>query len=292
MYAGFITSKRVVARVGIHQRLDAAAYRMIQQYLPPNTFPPLKDIWHFEGFNGPDGLNSKIGLRVKGSSPKLVDDHNPSHLYDPITDTGEVPSHIANHYAALVEKLKDGDKIRAAFEASWMAHYIADGLTPAHHFPLEAKVAEAAALVPEALREGDTSKFSAVLKKNWRIWGAKGHMSTHFNFEMGVAFALLIFPLRPVFSDPELVRARELGPVDYFKAQALEIANLDLYNQFYKQGWTTEIAGVVKSRLAPQTARTIGLIWLLALLDAGQELAVQAHQELAATADRKTVEAP
>ena len=94
-----------------------------------------------------------------------------------------------------------------------------------------------------------------------------------------VAFALLIFPIRPVFSETELFRARKQGPVAYFKAQALEIANLDLYNQFYRVGWTNEIAGMVKTRVAPQTARTIGIIWLLALLDAGQELAAQAHLE-------------
>ncbi len=261
MYSGFVSRHKVVARLGIHQRFDMAAYRMIERFLQPGTFPAMKDIVHFEGYNGPDGLKVK--------SPGV---NEPSHLYDPVNDTGEVPRHIANHYAALVATLARGDMVRAAFEASWMAHYIGDGLTPAHHWPLEDKVAEAAALVPDTIKRGDASKFTAILKKNWAIWGAKGHLSTHFNFEMGVAFALLVFPVRAIFSEEELARARQLGPVEYFKDQARDIAALDLYERFYKDGWTADIATAVKNQIAPQASRTIGLIWLLALLEAGQTL--------------------
>jgi hypothetical protein len=274
MYAGFITSKRVVKRVGIHQRLDAAAYHMIDPYLPPGSFPPLKELLHFEGYNGPDGLNSKIGLRPKGLHPNHDAEHgpNPNHQYDPISDTGPIPARIDSHYSALVRTLLAGDLIRAAFESSWLAHYIGDGLTPAHHFPLEQKIAEAAVHAAEDFNSGDTSKFSASVKKNWAIWGAKGHMTTHMNFEMGIAFALLLFPIKPEFSEHELARARELGPVEYFKSEARAIAALDLYNKFYQHGWTNDLAVTVKNRLAPQAARAIGTIWLLALLEAGQKL--------------------
>src|SRR6267154_2757940 len=102
MYAGFITPKWVVQRAGIHQRLDLAAYKMIQSYLPAGGFPSSKQILHFEDYNGPDGLNTKVSLKPKGLKPK--DDSNPSHEYDPVTDTGEIPALIANHYAGLVEK--------------------------------------------------------------------------------------------------------------------------------------------------------------------------------------------
>jgi hypothetical protein len=274
VYSGFITPKHVVKRVGIHQRLDGAAYRMIAPYMPVGSFPELADILHFEGYNGPDGLNTKNGLK-----PKTKENPLPSHLYDPQGDTGEVPQHIASHYEALVACLKQGDHIRAAFEASWMAHYICDGLTPAHHWPLEDKIAEAAALVrPRLASSGnDTRQFTAVARKHWALWGTKGHMTTHFNFEMGVAFALLIFPIRPTFVEAELIRARRLGPVEYFKAEAREVAGLQLYERFYTDGWTADIAAVVKNKLAPQTARAIGVIWLLAILEAGQDLAVQAQ---------------
>jgi hypothetical protein len=201
MYAGFITTKRVVKRAGIHQRFDMAAYHMIERYLPEGAFPSIKEILHFEGYNGPDGLKSKGGLKYK-----TKDDQNPSHLYDPLTDTGEVPLHIGNHYIALVDSLKSGDMIRSSFEAAWMAHYIGDGLTPAHHFPLEDKIAEAADKAAGDVKNGDTSRFTALAKKNWAIWGAKGHMTTHMNFEIGIAFALLAFPIRPEFDEGDLER--------------------------------------------------------------------------------------
>ena len=264
MNSGFITTKRVVNQIGVHQRFDVAAYRMIEQFLPTGSFPTLKDIIHFEGYNGPDGLKIK--------SPGV---NEPSHLYDPVTDTGDAAMHIANHYAALVERLKDGDMIRSAFEASWMAHYICDGLTPAHHWPLEERLAEVAALSPASLKRGDTTKFAGTMvsiKKNWAVYGVKGHLSTHFYFETGIAFALLIFPIRPVFRDKEFVRTRELGPLGYFKAEAVDIAELHLYERFYKEGWNSDIAAAIKNKIAPQTARAIGLIWLLALYEAGEQL--------------------
>lgn len=271
MYAGFITPKWVVPRAGIHQRLDLAAYKMIQPYLPAGGFPTAKAILHFEGYNGPDGLNTKVGLKPKGLKPK--DHSNPSHEYDPVTDTGEVPARVANHYAGLVEMLKSGDLIRASFEAAWLAHFVGDGLTPAHHFPMEEKIAEAAAKD----HISDTGKITASVRKNWAIWGFKGHMTTHMNFEMGIAFALVIFPIRPEFSEHELARAGQLGPVEFFKSEARAVSALQLYDRFYRQGWTNELAVTVKNRLAPQVARTIGTIWLLALLEAGQQLATGAQ---------------
>jgi hypothetical protein len=264
MYAGFITPKRVLKRAGIHQRLDVAAYKMIQPFLPAGAFPTIKDILSFEGYNGPDGIKVKSGLKYKTN-----EDHNPSHLYDPHADSGEVPIHIANHYAALVDSLKQGDMIRSAFEASWLAHYVGDGLTPAHHFPLEDKIAEAAAQA-----NGDVRRYAAIARKNWAIWGAKGHMSTHMNFELGIAFALLVFPIRPEFDDLELAHAMQVGAVEYFKSEAREVASLDLYQRFYKEGWNNDIAGMIKNQLAPQTARTIGVIWLMALLEAGKQVVV------------------
>lgn len=281
MYAGFITPKRVVKSAGIHQRLDVAAYKMISHYLPAEAFPDIDAILSFEGYNGPDGLNSKIGLKPKGSDLDGKDTHNPSHLYDPVTDTGDVPAHIQSHYDGLVRCLLAGDMVRGSFEAAWLAHYVGDGLTPAHHWPLEEKVAEAAQHSANSLENGDVGKVTAFLVKNWALWGAKGHMSTHVNFEMGIAFALLIFPIRATFTDADLASARQLGPVDYFKAEAREVAGLELYQRFYKEGWNNDIASTVKKVLAPQTARTIGIIWLLALLEAGQQMVTDAAPELA-----------
>jgi len=265
MYSGFITTTKVINRAGIHQRFDMAAFRMVKPYLP-ETFPDLKDILHFEGYYGPDGL------KVKSHGVA-----EPSHLYDPITDTGEVPLHIANHFERLVECLKRGDRIRASFEASWLAHFVCDGLTPAHHWPLEDKLHEAReTAVLSSVDAKDFVRLMAHARKHWALWGAKGHYSTHFNFEMGIAFALLIVPIRSRFDEAMLAHALRVGPVEYFKEQSREVAALDLYHRFYNEGWNNDIANTVKNEIAPLTTTTIGNIWLLAVLEAGESLAIDA----------------
>jgi hypothetical protein len=261
MYSGFVSPHKTITRIGIHQRFDSAAYRMIEPLLPPDFLPPLAEILEFEGFNGPDGLKVK--------SPGV---NEPSHLYDPATDTGQVPANIQMHFDNLVLALKAKDEVRASFEAAWMCHYVCDGLTPAHHWPLEEALAEADA-PPLVLPVGDNAKrFSAQIKKQWLIWGAKGHLSTHHNFELGIVFALAAVTIKGKFDLAELQQARADGPVDYFKRQARHVAELDLYGKFYKHGWTTEIAKGIKNVIAPVSARTIGLILLLAAEAAGGQL--------------------
>lgn len=269
MYSGFITPTKVVPRLGIHQRFDLAAYRMVEPYLP-KAFPTMKAIYHFEGYNGPDGIKVKsAGTHSPGST------YDPSHIYDPVTNTGHVPRLIMNHYQALVAALRADDTLRAAFEASWMAHYIGDGLTPAHHWPLTDKVNEARELVTMVAPDAnDLVRIMAQAKKNWALWGAKGHYSTHFNFEMGIAVALLVVPIKPKFDEAVLAHARRIGPIEFFREQALQIADLDLYRRFYKEGWNNDIANAVKNEIAPLAAATIGYIWLLAVLEAGQSLAI------------------
>lgn len=269
MYSGFITSRRTVSAIGIHQRFDMAAYKMIQSYLAEGSFPARKQLLHFEGINGPDGLKVK--------SPGQ---HEPSHLYNPKTDVGPIPDHIQGHYTKLVDALRQKDMVRAAFEASWAAHYVCDGLTPAHHFPLEEKIAEFS-----SKRENPKSSFFKhkviditdspfeVARKSWAIWGGKGLLSTHFNFEMGIAMALLVQRIDAKLDPVKLAEGRKLGPIEFFKQESLEISKLDLYEKFYETGWTPEVARIVKRRLAPATAQTIGIIWLLAYLEADMESA-------------------
>ncbi len=264
MFSGFVTRKRVVNSIGIHQKFNASAYRLIVPLLRNETFPSLVQIQHFEGINGPDGLKLK--------SPG---ENEPKHMYDPKRQTGEVLDHISNHYSHLVDALKEGDMVRAAFDASWLAHTITDGLTPAHQFPLDEELAKVreGSVAPEdfswrhkgMVRTGDLSES---LKKNWAIWGRKGLLSTHVNFEMGVAATLLLFQIKTALDWKKLNTAWTLGAVKFFQREAESVAKLDLYERFYKKGWTGEIASVVKNQLAPITAQTIATVWLLAYLDA------------------------
>jgi hypothetical protein len=258
MYSGFVTKKKVVTRIGIHQRFDMAGYRMVEDYFAPETFPPLKQVLHFEGLNGPDGLKVK--------SPG---EDEPSHIYDPIKDIGDVPQHISNHYTKLIKSLRDGDLVRAAFEAGWLAHYITDGLTPAHHFPYEEHKEE---LFGKASEVG-------FIRKNWAWWGRKGVFSTHINFEMGVASALLLFPIKVHLDDQILASARRMGYLQYFKQEATAVAQLKLYHRFYAEGWTVGLAKAIRDEVAPRAARAIGIIWLLAYLEAGfQQVATGSHE--------------
>lgn len=264
MYAGFVTTKHVIKRLGIHQRFDIAAYTMVESYFRPGSFPAVKQILHFEGINGPDGLKVK--------SPGQAD---PSHFYDPLHDKGELPVHIAGHYRGLVEALTERDMVRAAFESSWLAHYVVDGLTPAHHQLLEDEIARiCGGQVPlkgivKYVASGE-GKFDS-LKKNWAIWGGKGIFATHQNFEVGIAVALLGRPGKTRLDDAKLARARRIGLLPFFKEEARQTAKLGVYERFQEKGWTGEMAGIVKNQIAPQATQAVGIAWLLAYLEAGAQ---------------------
>ncbi|HSH31868.1 MAG TPA: hypothetical protein VK963_04355, partial [Candidatus Saccharimonadales bacterium] len=249
MYAGFVTRKRTVKRLGIHQKFDAAAYRMVAPYLQPETFPTLRQVLAFEGINGPDGVKVKsLGIQ------------DPSHMYDPVTDGGVLPELIKNHYDSLVGSLRTSDRVRSGFEAAWLAHYVVDGLTPAHHYPYDEKKLELF---------GEDSELG-LLRKNWQWLGGKGVLSTHLNFEMGVAATLVLVPIRAKLDDAKLAEARRLGAVDFFKQEARAVAELNLYERFYRTGWTAELARTVRQQIAPHATEVVGIIWLLAYLEAGQ----------------------
>jgi hypothetical protein len=149
-------------------------------------------------------------------------------------------------------------------------------MTPAHHFPLHAKID---ALASDPCHRPDQSRRRLSrsgapkignIRRCWAIWGAKGLHTTHQNFEIGIATALLLQPIRATLNLSQLAEARRVGPVEFFKAQALEIAQLNLYERFYKRGWTADLGRLVKRQLAPQTAEVIGIIWLLACLESDQ----------------------
>ena len=229
------------------------------------SFPTLKQIQHFEGINGPDGLKTK--------SPG---EHEPSHLYDPTTKSGDILGYIDTHYQELAVALKSRDLVRAAFEASWLAHTITDGLTPAHQFPLDEVMAElrVGSVEPDnysfrhkGMVRGED--FSDSLRRNWAMWGKKGILSTHINFEIGVAATLWLFNIRTELSRDKLNQALELGPVKFFQLEAAAVYELKLYDYFQQKGWNARIGQKVRYQLAPLTTETIAIVWLLAYIKAG-----------------------
>lgn len=267
MYSG-TTLRRASGRIiGAHQKLDRVARRALETIVPDSSFPTIREILHFEGKNGPDGIKSK--------SPAQDE---PWHYYDPIDpkDT-QLIQMIERHSKNLAAALKKGATEKAAFEAAWMAHALVDGLTPAHHYPLEEKLEELRGAGLETRTsikdklivrgEGDTRR--EMLAKNWEMWGAKGVMTTHGMYEFGVATA--IAPLRILRGYPsaeDCAHVLKVGTVAVFKQAAQEIYAKNMYERFSKQGWTNALARETREFLAPLLVKTICLAWYESLAKA------------------------
>jgi hypothetical protein len=267
MYSGTTFRTKSGRVMGVHQKIDRVAHRHIKKHVPRMLrFPTLHNVLHFEGLNGPDG--------VKRKSP-AVDE--PWHYIDP-TDPHDraivdmINDHIHNMGVALREKNAE----RAAFEAAWTAHAIVDGLTPAHHYPLEEKLEELRG--GEGLETRISAKAKLVLpgptrrhqlRNNWEYWGAKGVMTTHLAFELGVATTIV--PMRFDSTEPskaEFERVKNEGFESTFYTMLHEIADMDMYKEFARTGWTRKMATETRETLIPLIIKAVTLAWYQATLKA------------------------
>ncbi|MDP4038699.1 MAG: zinc dependent phospholipase C family protein [bacterium] len=237
-------SKGKISYMGTHQKFDRAAYRLISPLVDHHKFPLRKNILRFEGYNGPDGL------KFKGN-------YDSSHMWDPQKEIGYLPSWIDSHFSNLVKALKEGDIVRAAFDCGWMAHYLTDGLTPAHHIDNEE-------IEKKYAKKGK-------LGKQWMRWGSKGLMSTHVAFEMGIASTLFFSHMRLKFDKRLYDEIKEKGVVEVFKGESLKISQYDLYIRYLKKGWTVDIAKTIKAVVAPRIPQLVSAAWLVAYEQAGYQ---------------------
>ena len=269
MWSGTTLTNFSGSIIGAHQKIDRTAANYLRSLVKnPQDFPTTKDILHFEGKNGPDGIKSKSPAKDE-----------PFHFYNPFDeDDTELIEHMRRHYDELVRQLKKGSPERAAFDAAWLAHTIVDGLTPAHHFPYEEKLVEITgskknregrdSIKNKIIMPGDTVQEK--LKSNWQMWGIKGLMSTHGFFEIGVGFMIAPISMKsgkPTDSDLELLA--EVGYEEMFKRAAREIALLDMYDRFLESGWKPKLARDVRNTLGPVCVKTVCLAWYSAMRDAG-----------------------
>lgn len=253
--------------MGVHQKIDRVARRhLARQVTLPKSFPSIREILHFEGANGPDGLKRKKPGKDE-----------PWHFIDPGTkfadsDLGVL---IRDHITNMAQALRAGERERAAFEAAWLAHAITDGLTPAHHYPLEEKLVE---LRGDGLESRDSKRKKVVMpgdtprqvvKNNWEYWGAKGVMTTHVHFELGVAAAIATMRFDTFSFSQELTDAlKERGFEELFDQALARISAMQMYEEFTLKGWTRHLARETKDVLVPEIIRVVMLGWLDAVYKA------------------------
>lgn len=267
MYSGTTLNKYSGRMLGAHQKFDRVARRQLRKIISDDTvFPKIGTILKFEGKNGPDG--------VKRKSPAKDE---PWHYYSPFDDEdSQLIELIQDHYDNLVKELKAGNIERSAFEAAWLAHALVDGLTPAHHYPYEAKLVElrggqgieTRTTVKEKLvMPGETRRHQVM--NNWKMWGPKGLLTAHIAFELGIA--AIIKPLNFGETQPtdfQLHQIQELGVAEWFRRTAREIAVLNMYDVYQRTGWTPKLARQVRQKLGPLILQTVTLTWYAAVVDA------------------------
>lgn len=272
MYSGttfYTTSGRII---GAHQKIDRVARRAVEKLNPRSNFPVTKQILHFEGKNGPDGIKRK--------SPAQDE---PWHYYNPEDPKDlQLIQMIERHSKNLTAALIKDNQEKAAFEAAWLAHTIVDGLTPAHHFPLEDKLVELrggegletrTTVKDKLIIRGPGDSHLKMLAKNWEFWGAKGVMTTHLLFELGIATS--IAPLRLKAGYPakkDILALKRKGIVVVFQKAATDIYAKDFYHRFIQTGWTSTLATEVRDELIPAIIRVVALAWYEALLKSQNKL--------------------
>lgn len=254
-----------------HQKIDKIAYKQLSKLADGRLqFPSVKTILGFEGPQGPDSAKLKNDPKIK----------EPWHFIDPFDKDDIVLCRIIEqHYRRLVAALRATDSVRAAFEASWIAHAIVDGLTPAHHYPYESELRT----IRGADYDNRTSAFRRLtvhgenlyesILKSLRLVGPKGLLSTHTSFEGGAYIMLKLLRRRrsqPSYTAVEAIRGQ--GVATYFRQQVRDIAELKLYERFYRHGWTPRLARHVNRHMLPRMVDTVALTWYSAMLDAFEPL--------------------
>lgn len=265
MYAG-TTFRRDSGRiVGVHQKIDRVARRHLKKHISKSSnFPTITKILHFEGNNGPDGIKRK--------SPSKDE---PWHYIDPTKlDDRSLIIMINDHIFNLSEALKVDNQVRAAFEAAWLAHAIVDGLTPAHHYPLDDKIEELwgkphderLTVKDKNFIRGDNRRDT--FSKNWEYWGAKGVFTAHVMFELGIAST--IAPQNFSESGPteqDVINLRRRGFEAVFSQSVQKIYKLNMYNEFVKNGWTHHLANETRKSLIPEIIKLVCLGWCAAVIE-------------------------
>lgn len=245
--------------IGTHQKIDRVARRKLQQYLKDGAwFPRSGEILRFEGLNGPDGIKRKSPAHDEPRHFIRPDCPNDNHLIEL----------IRGNEANLIKALHDGNRERASFEAAWLAHAITDGLTPAHHYPYEERLAEIRGdaggqdnIWKKFIMPGDTIRDKFM--NNWEYWKPNGLMTSHGLYELGVAFVSapqLFSEVRLTTADRKQVMERG-GIANMYRDIVNRVYERRMYSYFLEHGWNEHLARETKNFLMPIIIHTVLLAW-------------------------------
>jgi hypothetical protein len=259
MYSGTTFSRNSGKFVGVHQKIDRAARRHLDEIISDSVkFPAIKEILQFDGKNGPDAF------KYMGPSQD-----KPWHFIDPSNpDDRALIGMINNHMFNLSRALDNDNGIRAAFEAAWLAHAIVDGLTPAHHYPLSGKVeelwgrprSEFTNLRDKNIIRGANKRDT--LAKNWEYWGMGGVITDHVMFEMGVASAIVPSRFTSIgLSGNDTIRLEREGFESLFMETLRRIYSMRMYDRFSREGWNLSLVKETRTVLVPEIIKVVTLAW-------------------------------
>jgi hypothetical protein len=267
MYSGSTMTPMSGRILGAHQKIDRIARRHLKHLAPHVYFPAIRGILHFEGVKGPDAIKRKSPAKDE-----------PWHYIQPFDlDDTQLIGLIEDHYKQLVKALKKQDSVRAGFEAAWLAHAVVDGLTPAHHYPYEEKLVELRGGEPNHTRTTIYKKLvlpgetlSHQFSNNYKMWGPKGLFTTHGLFEWGVAVLLAPSHLKWKVPKADKITAfTDQTLAQWYREVAQDVARMELYDEFYKSGWTLPLARRIRNQLAPILIQAVSVIWYGAAKEAG-----------------------
>lgn len=252
--------KRTGRVIGTHQKIDRVARRHLSKHTSSLPFPSIDEILHFEGSRGPDGIKLKSPGRDE-----------PWHFIDPksIAEDDRLLVDISCHSNNLTQAILANDMVRASFEAAWLAHAVTDGLTPAHHEPLETQLKDIKHqderrhnVRSKVIMTGNGSRRQFI-RNNWRYWGAKGIMTTHTLFEAGVATAAkpLQFKIAAA-TQYDITELEERGFKAVYTDMVIHIDELGMYERFKRDGWTQTLARQTTRELIPTIIHAVELAWI------------------------------
>jgi hypothetical protein len=264
MFSRTIFADKRTEKIATHQRLVRAARRIVPRYVSARTqLPSAKQIVHFEGKNGPDGLAGKHNIQ-----------DFPMEMLNPTHQRHELIEHLNHHLRALGRAHRHHDEVRVAFELAWSEHLIVDGLTPAHHHDYSDQVKQ---LDPRELDEINSilkrifvrgAGLTDTIRKNWKKIGPRGVATNHILFEAGIDFITMPLSAKRLeveLSPSDLKRVRQGKFVQVYLESVRRIADLHMFERYEHGGWSTDLVDDVRNVLLPECVKCIALGWLSVL---------------------------